>query len=121
MEVLEGGLTKQGLTSVWKRWRARQLPWKAHPGFLREEWVRTDKPGPRRAVKSLLDPTHCVSCLVAHTCNPRTREVEAMGTEAQGPHSKVETSLGHERPCLEGKIRAGCVDASPASQHPLQS
>lgn len=143
MGVLEVGLTKWDLTSVWKGRRARQLPQKAHSGFLGEEWVRTDKPGSRRAVKPLLvksgcgsdygvpvqqvpspkfEPIHYMSCLVVPTCNPRIREVGAIGPEVRGPHqphSKVEASPGYERPCLEGNVRAGCVDAYPALQHSL--
>lgn len=39
--------------------RAGGLPQKAHFCFLREEWVRTDKPGARRAVKPLLEKLGC--------------------------------------------------------------
>lgn len=57
MGVIEVGLAP----SVWKGGRARQLPHKAHSGFLGEEWVRTDKPGTRRAAKPLLVKSGCGS------------------------------------------------------------
>lgn len=55
--VLEVGLTKWDLASVWKSWRTRQLTHRAHFGFLGEEQVRADKPGTRKAVKPLSEIT----------------------------------------------------------------